>query len=261
MKRREEIIKSIVDTARLSKCINAAWELGAVAFDRVDEFSDIDLVFDVEDNFFDEAFDTLEDTLKEINPIEHKLGSPNGISRGAYQNVYRLEGYSEFLVIEICFIPSSTNNRPVEKEIHGDIIVHFDKKGILEQETDIKAFAKRMESRFKRIKNVVNIYQFTVKKEIERNNPTEAYFYYFSVALNPLIELVRMHYNPFHFDFRHRYVYFELPKDIAKEIEEFTFVNDLQDLGIKHNRILERFKEEIEYLNKIDFLEHLNNNK
>ncbi|XMB85916.1 aminoglycoside 6-adenylyltransferase [Mycoplasmatota bacterium WC44] len=261
MKSREEIIKSIIDAAKLSKHINAAWELGAVAFDRVDEFSDIDLVFVVDDDFFEETFDTLEDTLKEIAPLEHKLGAPNNISNGAYQNVYRLEGYSEFLVIEICFIPSSTSHKPVEKEIHGEIIVHLDKRNILNQKTNVLALARTMKDRYEKLKQVIEVYQFTVKKEIMRNNPTEAYFYYFSVTLNPLLELVRMHYSPFHYNFRHRYVYFELPQRIVEEIEEFTFIKNLEDLEFKHKRILERFKEEILYLDKLDFLEHLNNHK
>lgn len=259
--KRDEIINKIIETAKNSNCINAGWELGALAFDRVDEYSDIDLVFDVEPKCFDSAFTIIEKCLNEISPIETKLGSPNGIAEGAYQYVYKLEGLSEFLIIEICFIPSTTLNKSIEKEIHGNVLIHFDKKGICNQSIDLTQFTKTMEERFEKIKKIYNMYQFAVKKEIHRNNPTEAYFYYFSVALNPFIELIRMRYNPFHYNFRHRYVYYELPSHIAQEIEDFTFIKDIDDLANKHSTMIERFKEEIDYLDSLDFKEHLNKYK
>ncbi|XMB67768.1 hypothetical protein RI065_04440 [Mycoplasmatota bacterium zrk1] len=256
------IIDSIISVSMKSKHVRAVWEIGAVAFGRVDEWSDVDLVFDVSDESFEEVFALIEVELEKYAPIEHKYGAPNGIAKGAYQNVYKLENISEFLVIELCFIPSSSEHKAIEKEIHGDVIVHFDKEGVLkEEEVDLERFAKKIEARLETMKTLLGMYQFMVKKEINRENPIEAYFYYFSVALAPILELVKMHYTPFRYDFRHRYVYYELPENVVKEIEEFTFVKDLDDLSTKYKKLLVRFKEELDYLNSIDILEHLKKHK
>jgi len=255
---RDTIANAILKVMKESPLVRAGWEIGAVAFNRVDEWSDVDLCFDVKDDHFEEVYAAIEAELTKIAPIECKHGAPNGIAPGAYQTVYKLEGISEFLFVEICFIPWSAKNKAVQKEIHGDIIVHFDEEGVLKgQKVDLDFFVGKLERRLAIFRKLYVMYQFMVRKEIYRRNPVEAYFYYYSVAVRPMLELVRMHYYPFRHDFEHRYVYYELPKEVAKEIEEFVFCKDLDDLSEKHEKLLMRYLEELEYLESLDIRKHL----
>jgi hypothetical protein len=72
-----------------------------------------------------------------------------------------------------------------------------------------------------------------VQKEIFRRNPIDALGLYQMLILAPLVEVLRIRYNPYHHDFGSRYLYHELPKDVVQRLEGLFFIRDLDDLQAK----------------------------
>ena len=93
---------------------------------------------------------------------------------------------------------------------------------------------------------VFDLFQVFVKKEIERGNPIEAIGYYLGATLRPLLEILRIHHNPVHYNFHTRYVYYELPESVTAVIEPLFYPADLDDLAEKHEAAVELFFETLE---------------
>jgi hypothetical protein len=78
--------------------IHSFWEGGAAAFNRIDEWSDIDLYLVVDDNKVDEAFFAVEKVLKSLSPIKQKYEVVHPLQSGVFQAFYKLEEASQFLM-------------------------------------------------------------------------------------------------------------------------------------------------------------------
>lgn len=256
---REEIIKSIVDVLKPLDFVYAMWQCGSAAFGRVDEWSDIDIVVDVEDDKTREIFKYIDAVLESLSGVENYFESSQPMSPGGYQKVYRLKNVSKFLVVEICAVMHSSTNKFLKKEIHGDVFVNFDKDKVTEvMPIDKREFAKKLDFRLKQIENLVKIYGILVEKELNRHNYIEAFAFYQNFTLNPLVEVLRIKHSPYRYNFRTRYVYYDFPKDIVKKLEELYFIKDGDDLKVKYEETKKWLNELIEEVKKINLEENLN---
>ncbi len=256
--RREEILRSIVEVLEPLDYVYAMWQCGSSAFKRVDKWSDIDVVVDVEDDKVMEIFKFTDKALQELSPIEHSFECPQTMSPGGYQKVYKLEDTNEFLVIEICAVKHSSDNKFLQKEIHGDVFVHFDKKNVTNPKPLNKEdFVQKLISRIDQIESVFNLYQFLVKKELNRKNYIEAIAFYQGYSLNPLLEVLRIKYNPYRYSFRTRYVYYDLPQDVVKRLHGLFFIKDGEELAVKHEETIKWVKETVDDLKTGRFVELL----
>lgn len=241
---REKILKKIQDTVEPLEFVNAMWQCGSAAFKRVDEWSDIDVAIDVSDDKTEEIFTYLDKALSSIADIEYEYGCPQPMSPGAYQKVYKLKGVSEFLCAEICAVRHSATNKFLTREIHNDVLVNFDKCNVTEVEPmDMKSHEEMLKTRVDKLDNLFHIYQFLVKKELNRGNHIEAAAFFNRFSVTPLLELIRIKHNPIRYNFNTRYVYYDLPKDIVERLEKFYFLKDAEDIEKKHVEVVEWFDE------------------
>ena len=239
---REEILGAITDALQPLDYVYGMWQCGSAAFKRVDQWSDIDIVVDVHDDRVKEVFPVLDKALEALAPIEISLEYPQTMSPGAYQKVYKLEGTSRFMVIEICALKHSSSEKFLQREIHGEIFVHFDKENVTENKPiDEEKFYANLKARLEGLEKLFNIYQFLIEKEVNRDNKIEALAFYQNFTLNPLIEVLRMKYNPYRYSFKTRYLYYDLPKEVVKKLEEFYFITDMRDLTLKHKEAIRWF--------------------
>lgn len=255
---RQEILNSIVDELKPLDFVYAMWQCGSAAFDRVDEWSDIDVVVDVEDESIEDVFLVIDGALEKLAPIERSYGCPQIMSPGAYQKVYKLMGTSKFLVIEICAVRHSGTDKFLQREIHGEVFVHFDKENITEYKPiDKIEFAQRLRNRVSQIENLFNMYQFLTEKELNRHNYIEAIAFYQSFTVNLLLEVLRIRYNPYRYGFRTRYIYYDLPKDIVERLHEFYFIKEGEELREKQQEAIQWFDEIVTELKKVNIEELL----
>ena len=82
-----------------------------------------------------------------------------------------------------------------------------------------------------------------VEKEIRRGNSLEALEYYRTIVIPSLIQALRIKHSPMHYDFRMRYVHYDLPKDVVKRLETLCFIRDMKDLEGKNPKAIQWFNE------------------
>ena len=240
---RDIIIQTLVDALNPLDYVHAFWEGGAAAFNRVDEWSDIDLYLVVKDDKVDETFLAFEKALKSLSPIKQKYDVTHLSESGLFQAFYRLEEASEYLIIDLAVFKISSPDKFLEPEIHGNAVFYFNKSDkIKPPPLDKNAFAKKLQKRLGRLKASFDMFNNFVQKEINRGNCLEAIGLYRAVTLASLVEALRIKHNPVHHDFKMRYIHYELPSEIIKQLRQLFFVEDEKDLQKKYNEATRWFQ-------------------
>jgi len=239
---REVIIQALVNALKPLDYVHAFWEGGAVAFNRIDDWSDIDLYLVVDDKKVDDTFLAVEKALKLLSPIKQKHGIFEP-SPGLFQAFYRLRDASKYLVIDVAVFKLSSPDKFLETEIHGSPVFYLNKSNKVKQSPLNKdAFVEKLQKRLVGLQGEFDMFQNLVQKEINRGNHLEAIDFY-HMLLAWLVEALRIKYNPLHYDFRMRYVHYEIPSEIVKKLKRFYFVKDEEDLQKKYDEVAEWFPE------------------
>ena len=232
---RNQIVNALVNRLKPLEYVHAFWEGGAISYGRNDKFSDIDGYLLVDDEKVPETFEAVEKTLEELSPISQKYPVRQNPWPGVSQAFYRLERASEYLVLDLAILTSASSTRFLEPEIHGKAVFYFNKTGIDEAPpVDKQAFESKMTERLAMLDERLQMFGNFVQKEIERGNSLEALEYYRTIMVPSLVEALRSRYFPMHYDFRMRYVQYELPKDVVKRLERLCFVSEIEDLQRKY---------------------------
>lgn len=243
---RQPILAAIRAAVEPLDYVYAMWEGGAAAFDRVDEWSDIDLQLDVQDEHIEDAFAVVGAALARLSPIELKYRLPDPTAFNIPQAFYRLQDAGPFLLVDLALIPHSHSDKLLEPQIHGRAVFHFDKTGLeaaslgrvapqapAVKRFDPAAWETRLRQRREQMRLTFDLYQVLVLKEINRQNWMEAMAFYQGFTLRPLVEALRMKYSPAHYNFHTRYVHYELPPEAAQRLQSFFFVARPDDLAAR----------------------------
>jgi len=243
---RTSIIRALTAELQPLRFVHAFWEAGAAAFDRIDEWSDIDLYIVVDDAAaVVETFLVVEKTLTALSPIriKHEVSWPP--TSGIYQKFYRLSATSEFLLLAVMTL--SAPDKFLVREIHVDAVFLFNKGDTVRvPPLDAEAFVRGLLERRRRLTERIELFGPFVPKEIHRGNWLEALDFYRGIVLQSLVEAISMHYVPFHHDFRMRYVYRELPSEVLRRLERLAFVKDPDEFAAKDEEALAWFREAID---------------
>jgi hypothetical protein len=243
---REGIIDALVGAIEPLDYVYAMWEGGAMAFDRVDEWSDIDVLVDAEDERVTDVFPVAEKALEALSPIDLKYEITQPTLGDYVQAFYRLRNASEFLLIDLAIFPHSAPDKLLEPEIHGNARFHFNKGDAVKiPALDRSGLIGKIEVRIGRLRQRFDMFNCFVQKEINRSNPIEALELYRRLTLESLVEVLRMRYEPARYDFKTRYVYHDLPAEVAGKLEDLYFVRDMNDLEAKYRAAEEWFRREL----------------
>jgi len=223
---------------------HAMWEGGAAAFNRVDEWSDIDLQVDVDDDHVADVQAVVETALLGLSPFTHRHEMPQPAWHGHYQTFYQFEKASPFLLLDFVVMKHSAPEKFIQPEQHGQAVVHFDKSGVVSAPPFNQAAHKaKIEQRLIALQALFPMFQTLTLKEIYRHNNLEAMAFYNAWTLRPLLEILRIRYCPDRFDFFSRYVYYDLPRDVVQQIEPLYFVSNISDLVTKREKAERLFNE------------------
>lgn len=241
---RVDVIDALRNSLIKIPYVQAFWEGGAAAWDRIDEWSDIDAYLLVQDGKVEKAFESVETVLKTLSPIKQKYVVAKSPEPGVSQAFYRLECASEYLVLDLAILTRSSSTMYLELEIHGRSIFYLNKKGIDETpRVDRKSFEKKSRDDMKAMRERFQMFSNFVEKEIKRGNGLEALEWYRTIIIPSLIQVLRAKHTPMHYDFRMRYIDYELPKDVVRKLEDLCFVSGLKDLDLKNARAIRWFNE------------------
>ena len=228
---REQIIRQVIESIKDIDYANAAWEVGAAAFDRVDEWSDVDIVIDCEDCRSSELFTIIEKGFTGDFEIELKFTVPFPEDHDYQQKFYRFKNAGKFRVLDLAILRTSAKEKFLEKEIHNNVKVFFDKKGITHVPPVNRAdFADKVISSLSILKNKFEMFHVLVEKEFYRGNELEAVYGYQSFILPVLNTLIRVKENPYHFDFKARYLHYELNQVTLDQFIKLHYFSDFTQL-------------------------------
>lgn len=240
---RETILKTLVDDLQPRPEVLAMWEAGAAAFDRVDDWSDIDLQIVVEDDQVAGTFTRLVELLTQLSPIRIQYDLPQPTWHGHAQSFILLADTSPFLMLDLCVIKHSSPDKFLTPEIHGQAKFLFDKAGISNlPHLDRGQFQEETARRLPTLRLMFDLFQILTLKEIHRQNWLEALAFYQGYTLRPLVEALSYLYRPAHHHFHTRYVYYELPPQVIARLESFYFV-DKAALADRHAEAVAWFNE------------------
>ncbi|NKB70006.1 MAG: hypothetical protein GKR89_23270 [Candidatus Latescibacteria bacterium] len=224
---RENIIAVLSQSLADLPYIKAAWLTGSDAFERADEWSDIDLRAVPEVDAFDAVFTAVEEALKKVSEIELMYSKPADGS-GHRQKFYRLKNASPHHFIDFVLFREEGLEPFLHPERNGRSLVLFDRAGIVATDPDnnqklrpeFAARIKDIEFKFKMFGRVL------VERSVARGHFTDAVFQYTHRILYPTIEVVRAVHSPLRQDLGPRYLVWDVPEDIRMEIENLHKIKD-----------------------------------
>jgi len=244
---RQSIIALFIKTLKPLDFVHAMWEAGAAAFNRIDEWSDIDLYIVVDDECVEKVVSEIEKTVRSISEYDLTFRLPEPTWHGHSQVFYRLKKASPFLLLDTAIMKKSSKDKFLQYKIHGVPIVHFDKSGIVKDDpVDAEAFLKKLKERLEALRTTFPMFLVFALKELNRGNDMTALSFYMSYAVRPLIELLRMKYCPYHYNFHTYYIDYELPPEIVKRLRTLFFVTEPQEIRSFLREVERWFMEEIE---------------
>lgn len=241
---REAVLDAMRNALEPLDYVQAMWEAGAVSFDRVDEWSDIDLQVACNDDRVEDVFSVAERTLNTLSPVDVRYRLPEPTWHGHSQAFYTLEGASPFLMLDFVVMKSGAEDKFLQPAIHGRPRVYFDKSGVVRFDPlDAESFARTLRGRVAELRVLFGLFQILTKKELNRGNVIEAVAFYQSYTLRPLVQALRILRDPTRHNFHTRYVHYDMPESDVKRLRELMFVADEKELAAKRHRAEEWFYE------------------
>jgi hypothetical protein len=129
----------------------------------------------------------------------------------------------------------SSKDKFLQYKIHGKPITHFDKIGVVKEDTvDTEAFLQKLKMRLEMLTTTFELFHVLTLKELNRGNDIEALSFYLGHTFRPLVEVLRIKYCPYHYNFHTSYASYDLPSDIMKRLHRLYFIASSKDLHQCH---------------------------
>jgi len=233
---RRRIVAALKGFLKPLEYVHAFYEGGAAAFGRIDEWSDLDLYAIVDDDKVEQTFNVVEEALNSVHQIDVKYPVLQPPWPGVSQVFYRLKNTSRYLLVDFAVLTQRSGEKFLEPNIHGDNVFYFNKSSRIKRPSlDKQKFKDRMDERLERLNARFDLFNIFVQKEINRGNWLEALDLYYNVTLASLVEALRARYNSFHYDFKMRYIHYELPAEVVVKLQNLYFVKDKKELQSKYH--------------------------
>ncbi len=127
---RTQILAALKSALEPLDYVYAMWEGGAAAFNRVDEWSDIDVQFDVDDARVADTFVVIERMLETLSPIDLKYKTPQLPWARHLAMVLSIEECQPILAHRYGGHSAQRARKVLTREIHGQAVFYFDKANV-----------------------------------------------------------------------------------------------------------------------------------
>lgn len=245
---RSEITSDLKQLYQNKNNILAVWEGGSAATGFLDEYSDLDVVVITNDMAVEETFELTEQFLENKYGISHKFRMPEPNWHGHSQCFYKLKKAPDLFYVDLLIEKESADNRFTESDRHGNSIIWFDKKKLIDSTPTLKdEIERKCKRHYKMICTLLPFMEMDVKKQMKRGNAIDAISIYGNL-LNRMAVLFNIKYRPHKYDFGLRYLYRDFPKEEISFLEDVAFVNDINDLKIKLNVVIKKIQQLIKEL-------------
>lgn len=226
--------------------VHCLWEGGSVCFGCNDQWSDVDLQCEVDDERIAAAFDAVEAALARVAETSLRFVVPEPAWHGHSQRFYRFANAEPWLMLDLCVMKRGAAHKFNEPAIHGQAGVLFDRSGLFGSNvvrTDRAAFETRLRGRIESLRARFAMFQVLVEKETWRRNPIDALHFYQGLTLAPLVELLRIKHDPLRHNWGSRYLHRILPAAAAKRLQKLMFVGTPRQIPAKRTEAAAWFEE------------------
>ena len=242
---RDTLIATVRDALSPLPFVHCLWEGGSTSFSRNDQWSDVDLQCEVDDDKVTAAFDAVEAALSRVAETSLQFAVPEPIWHGHSQRFYRFANAEPWLMLDLCVMKRGAAYKFNEPAVHGKAGVLFDRSGLFGinvVRTDRAALEPRLRARLAALRARFAMFQILVEKEEWRGNPIDALHFYQGLTLAPLVEMLRIKYDPLRHNWSNRYLHRVLPPDEAKRLEKLMYVSTPKQISTKRLAAAEWFE-------------------
>jgi hypothetical protein len=149
--------------------------------------------------------------------VRHRLAQPTW--HGFEQAFYQFEDAPESLMRDWLVIEQGRPHPGLEVERHGTALVLFDKDGeIREAHADREALGAAVRKRVEDARVRYRLFRHLAPKMAARGLPADAAYFYHSVTMRSLVDLLRALHCPERHDYGFRYLERDLPADIYQRV-------------------------------------------
>lgn len=226
---RDFIINHVKEYAMSKDYVYAMWLEGADGLNLVDEYSDLDFWFDVEDSKRDMFIKELVKELSSLGKIDSQMTK---ITKEIYQSNIHLENTSEYLTIDLA-AQNDSRSRDCTCFINGSITeapkVIFDRKNIITFKEPDKLDKEILKNIFEEKKNRILQYS-RVTKYIKRNQYLECFMEYEKQILKPIVTISRIIFTPDIYDYELCHISRHIPKHVVGKIEQLCKISSFEDI-------------------------------
>lgn len=207
--------------------VHCLWEGGSTCFSRADQWSDVDLQCEVEDDRVTDTFAAVEAALARVGEISLRFAVPEPAWHGHSQRFYAFANAERWLQLDLCVMKRSAAYKFNEPAVHGEATVLFNRSGLFAQhvvKTDRAALETRLRARIGALRTRFTLFQILVEKEGWRGNHIDSLHFYNGLTLAPLVELLRIKHDPVRHNWGNRYLHRILPAAEAARLQRLMFV-------------------------------------
>lgn len=243
MKTREIICKELNDFLFKQGEVLAVWEGGSVATGFADQYSDLDLVIVVNDDYVEEMFKAIDAFINTNYRTIRKFRVPEPAWHGFSQTFYQAEDVPEYFYFDISVMKKSLEDKFLETSRHGTPKIWFEKETFVVAEESLKDdIHKRIKRLYKMATATDFITILEIRKAIKRGLFTEAFPLYFTFIIRHLVVMLNIIHRPEKVDFNLRYIYRDYPQKDFKLIENALQVQNISDLSAKFNQMIKIYE-------------------
>lgn len=212
----------------------ALWLEGADGTNRLDEYSDIDLVCYAKEGRVDDAVRRLDDALEHLGTLDiayEQIGRP---ANNRYK-VYHLTNTPESLLIDATFQSESFPVSFLREDRFVIPLVLLDKENIVEFEPmDETSRRSQLQSQLIQARGVYS-QRIRAVKYTKRGLFLESLAYYHRYVLHPLVDVLRIVHTPLQSDCFLVHATRDFPADVVSMLETLYAVRTVEDIaeGIK----------------------------
>lgn len=239
---RDQIINQVRDEFQNNPFVFAFWLEGADAHDRVDQYSDIDMWLDVADDKIDEVLATLEQGLGKLAQLDFSYELPNHPNSYIRQKFFHLEGTPLYWTIDLCVQKHSRDFFFTKGKADEKIKLIFDKSEVIKyKDLDKQELKNELKQRLEWLEKTFIYFQVWIDKQANRANFLETFLYYQHWLLEPLVELIRIKYQPTKSDFYLKHISLDIPREIIEQLEGLFKVASVEDIMKQKQKANELF--------------------
>ncbi|MBU0648304.1 hypothetical protein KJ855_03945 [Patescibacteria group bacterium] len=244
MIKREQIIDKLKEGFEGDDRVYALWLEGADTNERVDEYSDIDVWLDVEDEYVDEIFVKVREILHGMGELDFDIDMRHPLKPVITQKMFHFKDSSKYLLVDVCIQRHSREVKFNQDNPDENPVVLFDKSEVIKfKKFNQEEFDKLIKESVSRIKQILN-QSVRVENKIRRGLFLESWGYYHKWVLKPLVELVRIKYCSHKKDYYFKHIHYDLPEEVVVRLEDLHRVNDCDEIEKKMTEAL-RWGEEL----------------